>query len=82
MKTHRIDFVSLLLGLVTIVIGIAAISARLGNLVNDRPDALVPLVVLGVGLLAIAVATRRAVRGDSLPQDVDGSGDDEHHRAE
>jgi hypothetical protein len=64
MKTHRVDPVSLLLGIITVIAGIAANRARLGNLINDRPDALVPLVVLGVGLLAVAVATRRILHGE------------------
>jgi hypothetical protein len=72
----------MLFGLATIIVGIAAANARLGNLINDRPDALVPLIVLGVGLLTVAVATRRMVRGQSTLQDVDGAGDDQHHRAE
>lgn len=76
MKTHRLDPVSLLFGIVAIIIGIAAINARLGNLINDRPDALIPLLVLGVGLLAVIVAARRSF------QDVDGAGDDQHDRAE
>jgi hypothetical protein len=63
MKSHRVDPVSLVLGIITVIAGFAAIRARLGNLINDRPDALVPLVVLGVGLLAVAVATRRIVHG-------------------
>ncbi len=81
MKTHRIDLVSLLLGLITIVMGVAAANARLGKLLNDRPDAVAPLVVLGIGLLAVAVATRRIIGGESL-QDVDGPGNDQHDRAE
>lgn len=76
MKTHRSDPVSLLFGIAAIVVGIAAIRGRLGNLVNDRPDALIPLVVLAVGLMAVAVAARRSL------QDVDGAGDDQHDRAE
>jgi hypothetical protein len=63
MKTHRVDPVSLLLGIITVIAGFAAIRARLGSLINDRPDALLPLVVLGVGLLTVAVATRRIVHG-------------------
>jgi hypothetical protein len=73
MKTHRADFVSLVLGLITIVAGFAATRARLGNLINDRPDALAPLVVLGIGVVAVAVATRRMVhaeRDDATPDDV------------
>ncbi len=76
MKTHRLDLVSLLFGIVTVVIGFAAINSRLGNLLNDRPDALIPVLLLTVGVAAIAVATRRSF------QDVDGAGDDQHDRAE
>lgn len=66
MKKHRFDPVSLLLGIAAIVAGIAAISGRLGNLVNDRPDALVPLMVLGAGLVVVTVAAKR---GLSQPDD-------------
>ncbi len=76
MKTHRLDFVSLMFGIVAVVIGFAAINSRLGNLLNDRPDALVPVLLLSVGVAAIAIATRRSL------QDVDGAGDDQHDRAE
>ncbi|HEX2785007.1 MAG TPA: hypothetical protein VHN36_15595 [Ilumatobacteraceae bacterium] len=69
MKSHRVDLVSLVLGIITVIAGFAAIRARLGNLINDRPDALVPLVVLGVGLLAVAVATRRIVHGQGETPD-------------
>jgi hypothetical protein len=75
-KTHRFDPVSLLFGIAAIVIGIGAINGRLGNLVNDRPDALLPLIALGAGLLAIIVAARRSF------QDVHGAGDDQHDGAE
>ena len=76
MKAHRFDPVSLVLGIIVIATGIAASSARLGNLVNDRPDALVPVLLLVLGVVAVAVATRRSL------QDVDGSGDDQYDRAE
>ena len=76
MKTHRFDPISLLLGVAAVVVGFAAISSHLGNLVNDRPDGLIPLLVLAVGALAMAVAERRSF------QDVDGAGDDQHDRAE
>ena len=59
MTTHRFDFISFLLGIVVIALGAAAMNGRLGNLLNDRPDALIPLIVLGAGLAAIAVAARR-----------------------
>ena len=63
MKTHRLDPVSLLFGIVTIAVAIAAINGRAGNLINSRPDALVPVIVLGIGLLAVVVAARRMLRG-------------------
>ena len=76
MKLHRLDPLSLLFGVATVIAGIAAVSGRLGNLVNDRPDALIPLVVLAAGLLVVATAARRSL------QDVDRPGDDQHDRAE
>lgn len=72
MKAHRFDPVSLVFGIVVIVVGIAAINGHAGNLINSRPDALVPLIVLGVGLLALVVATRRMLTGRdeaALPDD-------------
>ncbi|MEY2443557.1 MAG: hypothetical protein QOC57_2273 [Ilumatobacteraceae bacterium] len=65
MKAHRFDPVSFVLGVFVIAIGIAASNARLGNLINNRPDALLPLLVLGAGLLTVGVATRRIVHGDA-----------------
>ena len=76
MKIHRFDPVSMLFGIVVIVIGVAASNARLGRLVNDRPDGLIPLLVLGLGVLAIAVGARRSL------QDVDGASNDQHDGAE
>ena len=76
MKTHRLDLTSLLFGIATVVLGIAAIRGRLGNLINNRPDALIPLLLLSVGLLAIGTAARRSF------QDVDRSSDDQHDGAE
>jgi hypothetical protein len=76
MKTHRFDPVSLVFGIAVIVVGIVATNSRLGNLINNRPDALIPLLVLGAGLLAVIVATRRSF------QDVDGASDDQHDGAE
>jgi hypothetical protein len=92
-KTHRFDPISLLLGIVTVIVGLAAINSRLGRLINDRPDSLIPLLVLAVGLVAVVVATRRSLPPPSLPtrsgpgvdgslQDVDGAGDDQHDSAE
>ena len=76
MKTHRFDPISLLFGIAAVVAGFVAINSRLGNVLNDRPDALIPLLVLGVGALAMAVAARRSF------QDVDSTGHDQHDRAE
>ena len=76
MKAHRLDPVSLVLGVLVIIAGVAATSTRLGNLINNRPDALVPALLLALGVVAVAVAARRSL------QDVDGSGDDQYDRAE
>ena len=76
MKTHRLDLTSLLFGIAAVVLGVAAIRGRLGNLINNRPDALIPLLLLGVGLLAIGTAARRSF------QDVDRSSDDQDDGAE
>lgn len=76
MKTHRFDPISLLFGIAAVIAGFAAINSRLGNVLNDRPDALIPLLVLGVGALAMAVAARRSF------QDVDSARNDQHDRAE
>lgn len=76
MRPHRFDVISMLLGVAAIIVGIAAINSRLGNLINDRPDALIPLVLLGVGITVIAVATRRSL------QDVDRASDHQHDSAE
>jgi len=70
-KAHRFDPLSLLLGLVVIISGVAAINGHIGNLINDRPHALIPGVLLAFGIVAIAVATRRSL------QDVDRTGDDQ-----
>ncbi len=76
MKTHRFDPVSFVFGIAIVIVGIAATNSRLGNLINNRPDALIPLLVLGAGLLAVIVATRRSF------QDVDSTSDDQYDRAE
>ncbi len=76
MKTHRFDPISAVFGVLAIIVGIAAVNLRLGNVINDRPDALIPLLVLTAGLLAVIVAARRSL------QDVDRSSDDQHDRAE
>ena len=76
MKTHRFDPISLVFGVAAIVVGFAAINSKLGNMLNDRPDSLIPLLVLGFGVIAMAVAARRSF------QDVDGASDDEHDRSE
>jgi hypothetical protein len=75
-KAHRFDPVSLVLGVLVIIVGITASSTRLGNLVNDRPDALVPALLLALGVVAVAVAARRSL------QEVDGPGNDQYDRAE
>jgi len=75
-KAHRFDPISLVLGIPVIVVGIAATNTRLGNLINDRPDALVPALMLTLGVVAVAVAARRSL------QDVDRTGDDQYDRAE
>ncbi len=76
MKAHRFDPISLLLGIIAVAVGLAAVNSRLGKLVNDRPDALLPLVVLAFGIVAVVVATRRSL------QDVDGASDDQYDSAE
>lgn len=76
MKTHPLDPVSAVFGVIAMIAGMAAVNSRLGNLINDRPDALIPLLVLTVGLLAVIVAARRSF------QDVDRTSDDQHDRAE
>lgn len=81
MKSHSFDPVSLVLGLITVAAAIAAVNNRLGNLINDRPDALLPLIVLVVGLVAVVAATRRIVR-PAPSEDVDGASDHQGDRAE
>ena len=77
MKTHRFDPISFVLGVITIFVGFAAVNSRLGNIINDRPDALLPLIVLAAGLMAVVIATRRSLQGaDASLPDVDGAGDD------
>ena len=76
MKNHPFDPVSAVFGVLAIIAGMAAVNSRLGNLINNRPDALIPLLVLSIGLLAVIVAARRSF------QDVDRAGDDQHDRAE
>ena len=76
MKAHRFDPLSLVLGILVIVVGVAATSTRLGNLINDRPDALLPWLLLALGVVVVAVATGRSL------QDVDRPSDDQYHSAE
>jgi hypothetical protein len=82
MKRHPIDVVSLVLGVITVIVALEAVNNRLGNLINDRPDALLPTLVLLVGALLLAVTTRRALRAESATENVDGAGDDQGDRAE
>lgn len=82
MKRHPIDVVSLVLGVITLVAALAAVNNRLGNLINDRPDALVPTLVLVAGALVLMVTTRRVLRAESGAEDVDGASDDQRDRAE
>jgi len=87
-KPHRFDPISLLFGIITVIAGFTAINSGLGRLVNDRPDALIPLIVLAVGLVAVVVGTRRSLpdrplhSADGSLQDVDGASDDQHDSAE
>ena len=76
MKAHRFDLLSMLLGVAFVIAGIAAISSRLGKLLNDRPEALIPLVLLGIGVAAIVAGTRRSL------QDRDRSGGRDYDPAE
>ncbi len=76
MKIHRFDPISLLFGIATVIVGVAAVRGRLGNLINNRPDALIPLLLLSAGLLAIGVAARRSF------QDVDRASDDQYDSAQ
>jgi hypothetical protein len=80
-KSHSFDPISLVLGLITVAAAIAAVNNRLGNLINDRPDALLPLIVLVIGLLAVVTATRRILQPAPL-EDVDGARDDQGDSAE
>jgi hypothetical protein len=71
-KAHRLDPISLLLGIAAIAVGIAAINGRLGNLINNRPDALIPLLILGAGAVAVLLAARRILgEGTSQPVEPD-----------
>jgi formate hydrogenlyase subunit 3/multisubunit Na+/H+ antiporter MnhD subunit len=76
MKAHRFDPISMLFGIIVVIVGFAAINSRLGRVINDRPDALIPLLLLVVGAVAVVVATRRSL------QDVDGTGNDQYDSAE
>ncbi|HEY4609022.1 MAG TPA: hypothetical protein VIH06_07450 [Ilumatobacteraceae bacterium] len=76
MRRHRFDLVSMLLGIAVVIIGISALDSRLGNLINDRPHTLIPLLLLGTGIVVIGIATRRSF------QDVDRTGDHQHDGGE
>jgi divalent metal cation (Fe/Co/Zn/Cd) transporter len=75
-RRHRFDLISMLLGIAVVIVGIEAINSRLGNLINDRPHTLVPLVLLGAGIVVIGIATRRSF------EDVHRSGDHQNDGGE
>ena len=57
-KRHPLDPVSLVLGLLVVVVAIAALSGRLGELLNE-PAAVVPIAAGLAGLALIASVLRR-----------------------
>ncbi len=61
MNRHRLDLLSLLLGAAVIAVGIITSTDRLGSLINDRPDSLVPFATLAAGAVLVFVALRRAM---------------------
>jgi hypothetical protein len=61
MNRHRLDLLSLLLGAAVIAVGIITSTDRLGALINDRPDSLVPVASLAAGAVLVFIALRRAV---------------------
>ena len=61
MNRHRLDVLSLLLGAAVIAIGIITSTDRLGALINDRPDSLVPVASLAAGAVLVFIALRRAL---------------------
>lgn len=61
MTRHKLDLVSLLLGAGVIAIGIITSTDRLGALLNDRPDSLIPAATLVAGAVLVFIALRRAV---------------------
>ena len=67
MNRHRLDLLSLLLGAASVAIGIITSTDRLGALINDRPDSLVPVASLVAGAVLVFVALRRAAT-DRVPQ--------------
>ena len=67
MNRHRLDLLSLLLGLAVISIGIIASTDRLGSLINGRPDSLIPVAALIAGAAVVFLAIRRTV-SERVPQ--------------
>jgi len=61
MNRHRLDLLSLLLGATVIAVGIITSTDRLGTIINDRPDTLVPAASLVVGAVLVVIALRRAL---------------------
>jgi hypothetical protein len=67
MNRHRLDLLSLLLGAAVVAIGIITSTDRLGALINDRPDSLVPVASLAAGAVLVFIALRRAVSERTPP---------------
>jgi hypothetical protein len=55
MKRHRLDLASLVLGLLSVAVAIAALAGRLGEVINHPATAIpVGLALLGVAVIASA----------------------------
>ena len=67
MYRHRLDLLSLLLGVAVVSVGIIASTDRLGSLINGRPDSLIPVAALLAGAAVVFLALRRAVT-ERVPQ--------------
>ena len=80
MNRHRLDLLSLLLGMAVVSIGIIASTDRLGSLINGRPDSLIPVAALVAGAAVVFLALRRAV-SERVPQPalVDSETDQSRH---